>query len=223
MLLHIPSLLNPVQLKRVREILDQARFVDGRLSAGQEARRVKNNQEMATEDGLMEDLNRLVMSPLVAHPTYQGAALPHRIASPFYARYTKGMTYGDHVDDPIMGPGPRYRTDISLTLFLNDPEEYAGGELVIRTAFGDRSVKLPAGDLVMYPSSSLHHVARVTEGVRLVAVTWVQSLVRDPYRREVLYELFQAREKLLRDSPEAEETRQVSNAYVNLVRMWAEL
>jgi PKHD-type hydroxylase len=123
-----------------------------------------------------------------------------------------------------MGPGGgRYRSDIAITIFLSDPEAYAGGELVIRTAFGPQEVKLPAGDAIMYPASSLHRVAEVMRGERLVAVTWVQSMVRDPMRRELLYELGLAREKLLRTRPDAEETAQVDHAYVNLVRMWAEV
>lgn len=223
MMLHIPGVLNADQLATVRQLLSRGRFTDGRLSAGKEAQRVKHNEELSSDANLVHQLNQIVMGTLVQHPRYQGAALPHRVAAPFYARYTPGMRYGDHIDDPIMGQGDRYRTDVSITVFLNDPGEYEGGELVIRTGFGDRTVKLPAGDAVMYPSGSLHHVAEVTRGERLVAVTWVQSLVRDPGQREVLYELFQARETLLRDDPDSAVTRQVSTAYINLVRMWAEL
>ena len=134
------------------------------------------------------------------------------------------MPYGDHVDDPIMGGAAGlYRTDIAITIFLNDPGDYDGGELVIHTAFGENKMKLPAGDAVMYPASSRHRVAEVTRGERLAAGTRVQSLVRDPARRELLYGLNLAREKLLADAPQAEETAQVNAAYVNLVRMWSEL
>ena len=223
MLLHIPGVLSAAQLSTVRRLLAAGRFVDGRLSAGLEARQVKHNEELASDAAMVQQLNQIVMGTLVQNPVYQGAALPHRVAAPFYARYTPGMHYGDHVDDPIMGQGDRYRTDLSLTLFLNDPEDYEGGELVIRTGFGDRTVKLPAGDAVMYPSGSLHQVAKVTRGERLVAVTWIQSLIREASQREVLYELYQAREKLLREHPGSEETKHVSTAYINLVRMWAEL
>jgi PKHD-type hydroxylase len=164
------------------------------------------------------------MGSLVQHPVYRAGALPLKVATPFYARYTPGMAYGDHVDDPIMGPeGGRYRTDLSITVFLNEPGDYDGGELVIRTSFGDTGVKLPAGDAVMYPSSSLHHVAPVTRGARLVAVTWVQSLVRDPARRELLYELHQVRERLLQHEPDAKDTARVNRIYVNLVRMWSDV
>jgi PKHD-type hydroxylase len=197
--------------------------VDGRYSAGEAARRVKNNEEMDVRDPAWEELNRRVMLPLTRHPVFQAAVLPHKVATPFYARYTSGMGYGDHVDDPVMGPGPRYRSDVSLTVFLNEPESYTDGELTIRTSFGEHTVKYAAGDAVLYPSSSVHRVAPVTTGERLVAVVWAQSLVRDPARRELLYELSRAREMLMRERPQADETRQVDYAYVNLLRMWAEV
>ena len=121
------------------------------------------------------------------------------------------------------GQGDIYRTDVSVTIFLNNPDEYQGGELVIQTAFGEQQVKLPAGDAVLYPSSSVHRVAEVTEGERLVAVSWIQSLVRDPDKRALLHELNQARETLLHEKPDADETRQVNHSYINLVRMWSEI
>jgi PKHD-type hydroxylase len=224
MLLRIPSVLNRNQLDTVRQLLADASFVDGKLSAGAAAKRVKHNQELDKRAQQMEILNNIVMGSLVQHPIYRAGALPLHVAAPFYARYTPGMSYGDHLDDPIMGTdGVLYRSDIAITIFLNEPENYGGGELTIRTAFGSNEVKLPAGDAVMYPSSSLHHVNQVTRGERLVAVTWVQSLMRDPARRELLYELHQAREKLLKISPEAEETAQVNTAYMNLIRMWSDI
>jgi PKHD-type hydroxylase len=224
MMLRIPAVLDHDRLDTVVKTLSVARFVDGRLSAGTRARRVKKNEELDPNAQQMDYLNELVMGGLVRHPTYRLGALPHRVAAPFYARYTPGMVYGNHIDDPIMGPpNARYRSDIAITVFLSDPASYDGGELVVQTAFGSHSVKLPAGDAVMYPASSLHHIAEVTRGVRLVAITWVQSLVRDPARRELLYELGLAREKLLKMAPDAEETAQVDHTYVNLVRMWGEV
>ena len=223
MLLRIPAVLNREQLNTVTGLLIDARFVDGKLSAGREAKRVKNNQELPLDAVQTERLNDIVMGSLVNHPVYQRAALPHRVAVPFYARYVPGMAYGDHIDDPVMGAGARYRADIAITMFLSAPEDYDGGELAIRTSFGEQTVKLPAGDAILYPASSMHRVTEVTRGVRLVAVTWVQSLIREPAKRELLYDLHLAREKLLRVAPDADETARVSNAYVNLVRMWAEL
>lgn len=224
MMLQLKNVLNATQLENVRRTLARAEFVDGRLSAGKVARAVKNNEELKANAQLLELLNNEVMGSLVQHPVYQAAALPQRVASPFYARYTPGMRYGDHVDDPIMGvQGQIYRTDISVTIFLNQPDEYEGGELVVNTTYGQNKVKLKAGDAVMYPSSSLHHVAEVTKGERLVAVTWVQSMVRDPAQRELLYTLFQAKEQLLETAPNEEISNQVNTAYVNLMRMWADV
>jgi PKHD-type hydroxylase len=223
MLLRLPSVLTSDQLHGTRDLLARAQFVDGKLSAGMAAARVKHNQEADRRAGDIQQIDNLVMGALVQHPLYRSGALPLRVAAPFYARYTPGMRYGDHVDDPIMGTeGMLYRTDVAITIFLNDPENYDGGELTVRTAIGENRVKLPAGDGVMYPASSLHHVAEVTRGERLVAVTWVQSLVRDPTQRELLYELNLAREKLLKTAPAADETAKVNTAYVNLVRMWSD-
>ncbi len=226
MLLHLSQVLTRDQLEGARALLAQAPFVDGRLSAGGIAREVKRNLEVdrrATE--LLERLNNLVMGALVRHPDYRAGALPLRVAAPYYARYTPGMTYGAHVDDPVMGgaDGPPYRSDIAITIFLSAPEEYEGGELVVRTSFGEQRVKLPAGDGVLYPASSLHYVAEVKRGERLVAVTWVQSLIRDPARRELLYELNRVRERLLAERPAAEDSARLNAVYVNLIRMWSEL
>ncbi len=224
MLLAIPNVLKPDELQLVREWLAEAPFVDGRLSAGAVARRVKSNQEIAQGAPDLERLNRLVMGNLVRHPVYRAGALPLHAASPFYARYRPGMTYGDHLDDPIMGTeGVMYRSDIAVTVFLNEPAEYEGGELVIRTASGETAIKSAAGDAVLYPASSIHQVSPVTRGERLVAVTWLQSLVRDPAKRELLFGLNTARERLLQSAPDAPETVQVNAAYMNLIRMWSDI
>ncbi len=224
MLLHLKNVLAPDQLQGAREILTKVKFVDGKASAGMAASRVKNNQEADRQAQEIGNLDNLVMGSLVRHPVYRAGALALKVATPFYARYVPGMHYGDHVDDPIMGgEDGLYRTDIAITIFLNDPKAYDGGELTIHTAFGEQKIKLPAGDAVMYPASSRHRVAEVTRGERLVAVTWVQSLVRDPARRELLYELNQVRERLLKETPEAEDTTRINSVYVNLVRMWSEL
>ena len=224
MLLHLAKVLKTDELMLAREWLAQARFVDGRLSAGMAAKRVKDNEELADSAPELDRLNGLVMAALTRHPDYRGGALPLHIAAPYYARYRPGMSYGEHLDDPIMGSGGmRYRSDIAITVFLNPPQAYDGGELVIQTAFGSQSVKLPAGDAVLYPAGCLHRVTPVTQGERLVAITWAQSLVRDPARRELLYGLNAAREKLLQTVPDATETAQVSAAYLNLIRMWSDI
>jgi len=223
MLTHIQGVLNAPQLGAARKLLDAGRFADGSGSAGMAAKRVKHNEELSLDDARHAELNNLVMGCLVKHPVYRSAAMPLKVATPYYARYTQGMSYGEHVDDPVMGEGQLYRSDISVTIFLNDPAGYDGGELIITTAFGDQSVRLPAGDAVLYPSSSAHRVSEVTRGERLVAVSWIQSMVRNAEQRALLHELNQAREALLREQPDSGATRRVNQSYINLVRMWSEV
>ena len=224
MLVTIQNVLGSEELKHIRELLNDARFIDGRLSAGTTARKVKNNQELPADDKLHQQLNNIIMNRLFQHPVFQSAVLPHRMATPFYARYTQGMSYGEHVDDPVMGPmNGRYRTDVSMTLFLNEPEDYDGGETVIHTQTGEQKIKLKAGDAVTYPSGSLHHVAEVSRGTRLVAVSWVQSMIRDPAQRELLFNLHKSRESLQKKYPDDEEIVKIDHTYINLVRMWSEI
>lgn len=224
MLLTISGLLDQAQLEKIHQVLADATFVDGKLTAGFAAAQVKDNQELRTDPARLRLLIRILMASLGHNATFRFGVLPHRVADPIFARYQSSMTYGDHVDDPIMGStGPRFRSDVAMTIFLNRPETYDGGELVIRTSFGEERLRLPAGDAVIYPASSLHRVAPVTQGERLVALTWVQSYVRDPAQRELLYELNLAREKLLREAPEEETTGYLDRCYANLLRMWAEV
>lgn len=224
MLISIPAVLDQTQLKQIGKILDSAHFVDGRLSAGLTARKVKNNEEIPADAAELGQLNNIVMNALYNHSVYQAAVLPHRLACPFYARYSTGKAYGSHVDDPIMGPmNGRYRTDVSTTVFLNEPDEYAGGEIIIQTQQGEQKIKLAAGDAISYPSGSLHRVAEITHGTRLVAVTWAQSMVRDADKRELLFNLHKTRESLQQKYPDDEEIVKVDHAYINLLRMWAEI
>jgi PKHD-type hydroxylase len=222
MLVKIPDLLIPLQLEALCSVLRRSEFVDGKLSAGKNARLEKNNQELAADEDDYAVLNNVVMTALVRHPTYLQNAMPAKICAPIYARYTTGMAYGGHIDDPIMGPAnSRYRSDISISVFLNGPEEYEGGELCIETSQGSTEIKLPAGHAILYPSTSYHSVNEVTSGERLVAVCWVQSYIRRADQREILVQLDRAREALAADvnSPAYQ---QVNLAYANLFRMWAE-
>ncbi len=223
MIVQLQDVLTGKQLGQLRELIAGSGFVDGKLSAGMEARAVKNNEELAADDRTVNSLNRIVMGSLIRHTTYQAAAFPLRVAAPFYARYTEGMAYGEHVDDPVMGTGDRYRSDIAITIFLSGPECYEGGELAISTSFGEQTVKLPAGDAILYPASNLHQVKEVTSGERLVAATWVQSMIRDPAKREVLFNLSRSRDHLLETAPNEKFTSLISQSYVNLLRMWSEL
>ncbi len=223
-MVQIDDLLQQAQLDKIDQTLAQAEFVDGKLTAGKAAQRVKNNQELKGEPRQMELLIRILTSAMANNGTFRSALLPYRMADPIFARYQPGMTYGDHVDDPLMGlSGQRFRSDVSMTIFLREPETYEGGELVVRTTFGEKRVKLPAGSAVIYPSSSLHHVAEVTKGERLVALAWIQSYVRDPAQRELLYELDQAREHLLATAPDTESAGLVDKSYANLLRMWGDV
>ena len=223
MLVHIQHILGDTELQKIQSLLKSADFRDGHLSAGMAAQQVKNNQEVA-DDNISSLLNNIVMNNVVRHPEYQQAALPHRIAAPFYARYENGMEYGEHIDDPVMGAaGERYRSDLAMTIFLNSPEEYQGGELVIQTPFGEQSIKSNAGDAVLYPATTRHRVTKVISGERLVAVTWIQSLVRDNEQRNLLYQLSKTREKMLRKQPDSDDTKRIDSVYVNLVRMWSDL
>jgi PKHD-type hydroxylase len=223
MLNRLQTVLDSRQIETAKQLMQHGRFVDGILSAGMAAQRVKHNEELSLQDQQLAELNNLVMGSLVRHPVYSSAAMPKKVAAPYYARYTQGMSYGEHVDDPVMGQDGIYRSDLSVTIFLSGPDDYEGGELVIQTDFGEQRVKLPAGDAVLYPSSSIHRVSEVTSGERLVAVSWIQSLVRDPDKRALLHELNQARETLLQEQPDAPETARVNHSYVNLVRMWSEI
>ena len=224
MLVTIPDVLNKEDISVILDLMAGANFHEGSASAGSEAKRVKNNHEMFISEAETQRLNNLVMGKLIKNPTYIATAFAAKIAAPYYAKYSEGMSYGNHVDDPIMGPAnQRYRSDISITIFLSEPGAYDGGELIINTAFGEQKIKLKAGDAVLYPSSSTHRVAEITRGERLVAVTWLQSTVRDPAKREILYNLSQAREALMKTLPESTELELLSNSYVNLLRMWSDI
>jgi PKHD-type hydroxylase len=224
MLIEIPNVLGEAQLDQVKKLILQATFVDGKISAGMAAKQVKNNEELEANTQITQQLDQLVLGNLVRHPIYKNAAFAKRVAGAFYARYNNKMHYGDHVDDPIMGPpGGQYRTDVSTTVFLTEPDEYEGGELVIRSTFGEKQYKIKAGNAVMYPSSSLHHVNPVTSGERVVAVTWAQSMIADPAKRELLYNLNTAREALLKQDAKNETAKLVDISFANLVRMWADV
>ena len=224
MLIQIPAVFDQDKLDNIRELLSKTNFVDGRKTAGMMAQRVKQNQEMQANRQQTDYLDQLIMGTLANNATFRDAVLPHQVAQPVIARYTPGMSYGDHIDDPIMGgAGAHFRTDVAVTVFLNESSQYDGGELIINTTFGEQKVKLNAGDVVTYPASSIHRVNEVTKGERLVAVTWIQSMVRDAARRELLYELSLARNKLLNEDADSETAKQVDHSYVNLIRMWSDV
>lgn len=223
MLKCIPSVLNSEELSAIGSLLGDASFVDGRSTAGERARRVKNNLQLERDPVLRGQLNPLITAALERNAIFRQVALPRRIHNPIISRYSKGMSYGKHTDDALMNRPDVLRTDLSVTVFLSDPDRYEGGELYVDAGYGDLAVKLPPGDAVIYPSTTVHRVAPVTRGTRLTAVTWVQSFVRDPARREILADLARVRARLEGEQPDSEETTLAAKTYSNLLRMWSEL
>lgn len=196
-----------------------ARFIDGRVTAGWHARTIKANLQADPEDERVAALHQSLAAAILGNELFQMAVRPRRLSPLLLGRYEVGMSYGAHVDDAIMG---ELRADVSFTLFLSAPAAYAGGELIIDGPGGAQEYKLPAGSLITYPSTTLHHVGEVTKGVRLAAVGWAQSLVRDPARRELLFELDTARRSLFRQGGKTAEFDLVTKSFSNLLRMWAE-
>ena len=222
MLMCIPDILKSAEVKKIRSAIADSTFSDGRRTAGYRAKRVKNNLQMDRSAPGTKDIVNLILGGLRRSKTFQRAFLPKSIRPPMISRYEVGMDYGLHVDDAFMGSSSRARSDISLTVFLSDPSDYGGGELIMASPFGEQKIKLPAGAAVVYPSSTLHQVAPVTRGERLAAVTWAQSHVRDTAQRELLYDLFKMREKLAKLDPDGAETDLAFKTYSNLLRMWAD-
>jgi PKHD-type hydroxylase len=223
MILCIDHVLTSEELHAIHSSLNNAEFVDGKLTAGWHAKQVKENQQLSTKDKVAKSVKETVTKGLYRSQLFRMAVKPKNIRSPLISRYETGMSYGTHVDNALMGQGSDLmRSDVSFTLFLNSPEEYEGGELVMETTQGEQSFKLNAGAMITYPSTSLHRVETVTQGVRLVAVSWVQSLIRDPNEREILFELETTRQTLFSKYGKTEEFDLVAKSCTNLLRKWAE-
>ena len=225
MLITIDNVLDLADVGRFRELLDVADWIDGRLTAGSLATTVKHNQQLEIDSDLAASLGNHLLRVLGSHPLFLSAALPEKIVPPRFNRYADGGSFGTHVDAAIMRverANLTLRSDLSATLFLCDPDEYDGGELLIETTFGAQPVKLPAGSLVLYPSSSLHQVTPVTRGARTCAFFWVQSLVRDDGERALLFDLDQNLQQLRAQLP-ADDQRLLAlhGVYHNLLRRWA--
>lgn len=223
MIFSIPSVLTTEELNFVAERINDADFIDGKTTAGWHARLVKHNTQLKTQTTYAQDLKELVKTALGRNPLFQIAVQPKIIHSLLFSRYEAGMSYGTHVDNALMGNQEKLRSDISLTLFLNNPANYQGGELVIESIEGERTFKLEAGEAIVYPSSTLHRVEPVTEGVRLVTVGWVQSFVRDPMKREILFDLDTARRSMFQKSGKTIEFDLISKSHANLLRQWADV
>lgn len=223
MLLKIEGLLAAADAARIREMLADVKYVDGRATAGEAVRDVKNNLQASGQEKALDDARQLVAAALLKSEPFTQNVLPRRILPAMFNRYDSGMEYGGHVDNAIMGGGEPMRADVSITIFLNDPADYDGGELIINSDGDANRVKLGVGGAVVYSSSTIHRVMPVTRGSRQAAVLWAQSFVRDEARREILLELAQAAKWARTVSSGSQEAMKLSKVRANLMRMWAEL
>lgn len=227
MMLQIPEALTKAQVAECRAILDAGPWVDGNVTSGFQAAMAKNNEQLPQDSAEARQVGRIIVQALEANPLFVSAALPHVILSPMFNRYGEGMGFKDHVDnairrDPVTGQ--RLRTDLSCTLFLAEPEDYDGGELVVNDLYGDHVVKLAAGDAILYPSTSLHHVTTVTRGVRVASFFWIQSLIRDDAQRSLLLDMDVAIQRLARKVERDDDAiLSLTGVYHNLLRQWAEV
>lgn len=230
MLIRIPDVLSPEQVAHARKMLDEADWTDGRVTAGHQSAKAKDNMQIPEGHPVARELGDMILKALGANPLFLSAALPLKVFPPLFNRYAGGQSFGTHVDNAIRqvpGTGHRIRTDLSATLFFAEPEEYDGGELCIEDTYGVQRVKLPAGHLVLYPSTSLHHVTPVTRGARISSFFWLQSMIRDDTQRSLLFDLDQSIQRLgydLPGNPVVEKTNvQLTGVYHNLLRQWAEM
>ncbi|MGH7796311.1 MAG: Fe2+-dependent dioxygenase [Candidatus Binatia bacterium] len=226
MIVHVPNVLNKEQIARCREVMSKATWVDGRVTAGHQSGMVKDNRQLAESSPEAREIGDLILAALERNPLFITATLPLRVFPPLFNRYEGGESFGAHLDNSIRqipGTPLRVRTDVSATLFLSAPEDYDGGELVIDDIYGAHAVKLAAGDMVIYPASSLHHVKPVTRGVRLASFFWVQSMVRDDGNRTLLFDLDMAINKVSQAIPNNGAVVELTNCYHNLLRRFAEV
>ncbi len=226
MLLQIPNVLTNAQVKEFRTILDTANWVDGKVTAGHQGARVKNNKQLPQNGDEAKKLGEQVLIALEQNPLFISAALPLKVLPPLFNRYSGGQEFGTHIDGAIRqvpNSVHRVRTDLSATLFLSDPLEYEGGELVVEDTYGAHKVKLPAGHLILYPASSLHRVTPVTKGTRIASFFWIQSMVRDDFERSLLFDLDNGIRTLNLDFPDHASTVQLTGIYHNLLRKWADV
>jgi PKHD-type hydroxylase len=225
MLLHIAEVITPAEAAAARVSLESADWVDGRVTAGYQSARAKDNLQLPEDHPVGRELRDKIVAALEKNTLFMGAALPLRVFPPLFNLYQGGQSFGTHVDNAIRQPqaAPRVRTDLSATLFLTPPDDYDGGELMVEDTYGTSSVKLPAGHLVLYPGTSLHHVRPVTRGARISSFFWIQSMVRDDGKRTLLFDLDMAIQRIAGEAPDHPSAVQLTGVYHNLIRMWAEL
>jgi PKHD-type hydroxylase len=226
MLLPIPNVLTPEQITHARQLFDTAEWVDGRVTAGHQSARAKDNAQLPENSPAARELGEVILTALGQNALFISAALPARVFPPLFNRYQGGQSFDTHIDNAIRqvaGTGHRIRTDLSATLFFSQPDEYDGGELVVEDTYGLHQVKLPAGHLILYPATSLHHVTPVTRGARICSFFWIQSMVRDDSERTLLFDLDMAIQKLNPERAHDPAMVQLTGIYYNLVRRWAEV
>lgn len=225
MLLHVPEVLSAEQVTAARAILQGQTWVDGRVTAGEQSALAKRNLQVPEDASAARELGEMILTALGRNPTFVSAALPLRVFPPLFNRYDEGMAFDTHVDNAIRFAGPvRFRTDVSATLFLTDPGDYDGGELIVEDAYGEHAIKLPAGDMILYPATSLHRVAPITRGSRWAAFFWAQSMVRADAQRSLLYDLDNAIQAMTAKVGQGDPALvSLTGTYNNLLRMWADV
>jgi PKHD-type hydroxylase len=226
MLLPIPDVLTADQVLRARQLLHDADWVDGRVTAGHQSARAKDNMQLAEGSPAAREVGAMILAALEQSALFISAALPARVFPPLFNRYQGGQAFGTHVDNAIRqvaGTPHRIRTDLSATLFFTGPDEYDGGELVVEDTFGTHTVKLPAGHLILYPSTSLHHVRPVTQGARIASFFWIQSMIRDDGERTLLFDLDVAIQQINSGGGDQSAAVQLTGIYHNLLRRWADV
>ncbi|MEQ1813664.1 MAG: Fe2+-dependent dioxygenase [Candidatus Nitrotoga sp.] len=224
MLLTIPEVLSTEQVRHCRAVLNAAHWVDGRVTAGYQGSMVKDNLQLPENSTAARELGNLILGALESNPLFISAVLPSEVYPPMFNRYDGGQHFGDHIDNAVRllpGSGRKLRTDVSATLFLADPEEYDGGELLIEDTYGVHSVKLTAGHMIVYPASSLHRVSPVTRGTRIASFFWIQSLIRDDAQRTLLFDIDTAIQRLNQSAADERAIVQLTGSYHNLLRMWS--
>jgi PKHD-type hydroxylase len=226
MMMHIPQVLTPEQVARCREVMEKASWVDGKVTAGEQSAKVKLNLQLPETSPEARELGEMVMQALARNDLFFASVLPKQVFPPLFNRYDAGMTFGAHVDNAIrtyLNSPLQVRTDVSSTLFISSPEDYDGGELVVEDTFGVHKVKLPAGDMIVYPGTSLHNVTPITRGSRIASFFWTQSLIRDDGRRSLLFDLDMSIRQLATDHPQHKSVVSLTSVYHNLLRQWAEV
>lgn len=223
MLIHVPNLLTAENVDEIRRIIDGAEWVDGRETAGYQAARVKNNMQVKHTNPAVREAGKIIMHALSGNERFKSAAQPYKVYPPHFNRYSVGQTYGVHFDTAIAqvpGTPLRLRADLSATVFLNNPDEYDGGELAVEDTYGSHDVKLPAGDMVLYSAGSLHQVRPITRGARIASFFWIQSTVREEGERAILFDLETAIDEIGADMPDHRAVKRLTSAYQNLLRRW---